>query len=288
MSDVYSGLTVRQVRRDADASVLAVSGELSQRSGGMVSRAVSKALADSGRVLVDVSGLRVSWPPAVQVFPSVLAGMGGWPGVRLVLFGADARLARLLADLRVSTTVPVAPDESIAYRLLERRPRAVARYLDLAPPRSSMRRARSFVRAACTDWQLEEICDEAVIVASELVTNAVLHTGPACRLRLRYNALGLTVAVRDDRPDLLPRPPPVDPEPPSRLCGLFVVATLSREWGVIPGRYDKTVWALLPVGSSTNYSRAVRTAAHDAVRAALAHGGTPRPRQRPSGRSRPG
>ena len=70
--------------------MLAVSGELSQRPAGQVSQAVSAALANSRRVLVDVSGLRVTWPPAVQLFGSILADLGGWPGARLVLFGADA------------------------------------------------------------------------------------------------------------------------------------------------------------------------------------------------------
>ena len=60
---------------------------------------------------------------------------------------------------------------------------------------------------------------------------------------------------------------------PSHLSGLFLVAALSREWGVIPGQDDKTVWALLPAGDSTTYARAIRTAIRDAVRAVLAHGG---------------
>ena len=51
------------------------------------------------------------------------------------------------------------------------------------------------------------------------------------------------------------------------------MAALSREWGVTPGQDDKTVWALLPVGDSTSYARAIRTAIRDAVRAVLAHGG---------------
>ena len=52
-------------------------------------RAVSAALATSGRgrVLVDVSGLRVTWP-----------------GSRLVLFGVDAALATSLPTQRVSET----------------------------------------------------------------------------------------------------------------------------------------------------------------------------------------
>ena len=162
--------------------MLAVSGELSQRSAGQVSGAVSAALANSGRVLVDVSGLRVTGPPAVGLFGSVLSGMGGWPGVRLVLFGADAALARSLAAQGVSATVPVAPDQTTARQLLDRRPRVLARHLDLEQPRSATRRARTFVQAACADWQLDDIRDDirddATIVACELVDNAVRHAGP--------------------------------------------------------------------------------------------------------------
>jgi len=274
----HPGVAVRRVRRGPDAWVLAVSGELSQRSAGQVSGAVSAALANSGRVLVDVSGLRVTWPPAVGLFGSILAGMGGWPGVRLVLFGADAALARSLAAQTVSATVPVAPDETTARQLLDRRPRVLARHLDLEQPRSATRRARTFVQAACADWQLDQIlddlCDDATIVACELVDNAVLHAGPGYRLTLRYDVFGLTIAVRDRRPDRLPQALPDGPGGPSHLSGLFLVAAISREWGVIPGQDEKTVWALLPAAdSSTTYARAIRTAIRDAVRAVLANGG---------------
>jgi len=81
---------VELVRRVAGVCVLALSGELSQRSVQPVTAAVSKALADTGCILVDVSGLRLSWPPAVRVFPAVLEDMGGWPGTQLVISGAHA------------------------------------------------------------------------------------------------------------------------------------------------------------------------------------------------------
>jgi hypothetical protein len=42
--------------------------------------------------------------------------------------------------------------------------------------------------------------------------------------------------------------------------------------GIMPRTHDKTVWALLPVGDSPTYSRSIRKAVHDAVRAVLAHG----------------
>jgi hypothetical protein len=253
--------------------VLAVSGELSQRSAGQVSGAVSAALANSGRVLVDVSGLRVTRPPAVGLFGSILSGMGGWPGVRLVLFGADAALARSLAAQGVSATVPVAPDETTARQLLDRRPRVLARHFELEQPRSATRRARTFVQAACADWQLDDIRDDATIVACELVDNAVRHAGSGYRLTLRYDVFGLTIAVRDRRPDRLPQALPDGPGGSSHLSGPFLVGALSRKWGVMPGQDEKTVWALLPAADSTTYARAIRTAIRDAVRAVLANGG---------------
>jgi hypothetical protein len=59
---------------------------------------------------------------------------------------------------------------------------------------------------------------------------------------VRCNDLGLTIGVRDHRPDWVP--PLVDPGS-QRLSGLFVVAALSREWGVILRMDEKSVWAFL-------------------------------------------
>src|SRR3954471_14535489 len=77
MSCADPGLVVEVVRRDPDGCVLAVSGELSLPSPGLLTRSLSKALADPGRVLVNVSGLRLGSAAAAQVFPSALA-RGRW------------------------------------------------------------------------------------------------------------------------------------------------------------------------------------------------------------------
>ena len=185
MSSDQSGLAVKLVRRDAESCVLTLTGELSLRSAGTVCGAVTKALLEVDRVLIDVSRLRLTWTPAAQVFPSTLAVMGGWPWARLVLFGADAGLATSLNELGVTTAVPLAADEPEARQLVERRPPTVSRYLDLEKALSSAVRARLFVGAACTDWQLDALRDDAVIVSSELVANAVLHARTECRLTVR-------------------------------------------------------------------------------------------------------
>ena len=291
MTSDHPGVAVRRVRRGPDAWVLAVSGELSQRSAGQVSGAVSAALANSGGALVDVSGVRVTWPPAVGLFGSVLAGMGGWPGVRLVLFGADAALARTLAAQGVSTTVPVAPDQTTGATSLDRRPRVLARHLDLEQPGSASWRARAFVQAACADWQLNEIRDDlrddATIVACELVGDAVRHAGPGYRLTLRYDVFGLTIAVRDRRPTGCPRHCRMTPGGPSHLSGLFLVASLSREWGVMPGRTRRRPCGrccrrrIPPRPTPAPFTRRSATRSGRSSRT----GGTPRLRPPPSGRS---
>ena len=172
----------------------------------------------------------------------------------MVLFGADPGLAASLSQLGVTAAVPLAADEPEARQLVERRPPTVSRYLDLEKAVSSAVRARLFVGAACTDWQLDALRDDAVIVASELVANAVLHARTECRLTVQLNARGLTIAVHDHRRGWIKRRPSIDATNPRGL-GLYVVERLSRSWGTTPAADGKKVWALLPMPSSPTKRR---------------------------------
>jgi len=90
------------------------------------------------------------------------------------------------------------------------------------------------------------MCDDAMLVASELVDNAVTHARTSgCRLNLRLDALGLTVAVRDNGYGGLLVPLAIN-SAGERHHGLFLVAAISRTWGVNPTENGKSVWALLP------------------------------------------
>jgi hypothetical protein len=143
-------------------------------------------------------------------------------------------------------TVPLAADGATAQGVPRNRPRAVVRHLDLDGGPSASRRARLFASSTCRDWQLDGACDDAVLVASELVGNAVAHARTACRLTMRLDALGLTIAVRDfDHRGLLT--PLACTSIGRRDHGLFLVASISRAWGVSPTENGKNVWALLPV-----------------------------------------
>jgi hypothetical protein len=121
-----------------------------------------------------------------------------------------------------------------------------ARHLDLNGDLSAPRRARLFVHETCREWNLDAVRDDAALVASELVGNAVVHARTSCRLDMRLDRLGLTVAVRDYEPRGL-LVPLVCSAAGHRDYGLFLVSSISRAWGVSPTENGKSVWALLPV-----------------------------------------
>src|SRR5205823_3833511 len=121
-----------------------------------------------------------------------------------------------LHGVRVPTTVPLAQGARAARTLLKVRPNQVMRCYDLANDVSSPRRARALVRQACSDWDLAAVAGEAVLVASELVTNAVQHARTPSRLQIAVDEQGLHVAVQDFRPGRLP---PLRPLADAGSCG---------------------------------------------------------------------
>lgn len=86
--------------------------------------------------------------------------------------------------------------------------------------------------------------EDAVLAASELVTNALTHTFGACRLQA-WNpepSGPLRIEVRDTAPLALPPARPAQPAAP-RGRGLAIVDQLADRWGVrIHDGLGKTVW----------------------------------------------
>lgn len=133
--------------------------------------------------------------------------------------------------------------------------------------------ARRFVAAALAEWSglglpaavgfSERLSDDAAVIVSELVTNAVVHAGTNVELLFRLeeatedesSALVLEVsdhhparAVRSDRPENGFGGTGDGPgEPAEYGRGLELVATLAERWGITYRTGLKTVWARLPV-----------------------------------------
>ena len=106
-------------------------------------------------------------------------------------------------------------------------------------------RARALLRAAAQEWNVDdELCQDAAMVVTELVANAVDHAHTPSRLTLGVDAEGLHVAVRDARTGPAPELRPIDAAAP-RGRGLQMVAALSARWGVTSHADGKTVWAVL-------------------------------------------
>ncbi|MCL7377514.1 ATP-binding protein [Streptomyces sp. 35G-GA-8] len=117
--------------------------------------------------------------------------------------------------------------------------------------RDSVSRARHWLRDELQRWRLHtDLCDVAVLVVSELFTNAVLHTASAlisCEVRLLAEHVRLDVhdqGAREGGPS--PRSPDFRAE---NGRGLLLVESLAEAWGVgsREGGAGRTVWAMLPL-----------------------------------------
>lgn len=107
--------------------------------------------------------------------------------------------------------------------------------------RRSPSAARRFVSATLAVWGCSKLADEALLVTSELVTNAIVHAGSAPELVLRFSGTALHIEVRDMSPET---PTPNDAEPGDLGGrGLAMIDRLAAAWGVTPTPSGgKAVW----------------------------------------------
>ncbi|MBV1938493.1 ATP-binding protein [Streptomyces sp. BV286] len=120
----------------------------------------------------------------------------------------------------------------------------------LSPAPASVGLARRNVRELLGEWGTDpETCDNAVLVTSELVTNALTHTASewiVCRLRTDGHRLHLEVEDQN-RGLTLPAQRSAGPDDQGGR-GLMLVGMLSSDWGVRDAAYGsgRVVWAVLP------------------------------------------
>jgi serine phosphatase RsbU (regulator of sigma subunit) len=115
------------------------------------------------------------------------------------------------------------------------------------------------VRAALADWSAlglpgtelltDHLAADALVVVSELVTNAVVHAGTDVEVVCRLEETGtLVVEATDHHPSRAPGSGDLETpyEIPEYGRGLRLVAALSQAWGITYHPGAKTVWASLP------------------------------------------
>lgn len=126
------------------------------------------------------------------------------------------------------------------------------------PVGRSVATARAFVRDTLQGWGFADVVDDAVVLTSELVTNAVVHAGTHADLLCLRSDDGVRIEVSDRYPE---REVPLQGSPvtmgsPDREGGrgLQLCAALAGHWGVDYTPTHKTVWFRLdlperPVGT---------------------------------------
>lgn len=110
-----------------------------------------------------------------------------------------------------------------------------------------VQRARRFLHGQLTEWNLVAFDDEAQLMLSEIVTNALIHADSDVDLRLRRYPDYLRVEVRDSdpHPAINVGTPGEDQAEGGR--GMMIVTALASAWGNSPSGRGKTVWFDLPL-----------------------------------------
>jgi len=139
----------------------------------------------------------------------------------------------------------------------------------LPPTGSSASAARRMVEAAIADSDLTLLLDEALLLVTELVTNAIVHAGTDLDVHIEVDDDRLRVEVVDRTPGLLHVVHESPTETREGGRGLFLLDALASEWGTRHFGWGKSVWFVLltdaaaaPATDGDGRHVGVRTARH--------------------------
>ncbi|MEU2914610.1 SpoIIE family protein phosphatase [Streptomyces massasporeus] len=128
------------------------------------------------------------------------------------------------------------------------------------PVGRSVASARSFVRDTLQGWGFADIVDDAVVLTSELVTNAVVHAGTSADVLCLRSDEGARIEVADRYPEReIPlQATAINMGSPDREGGrgLQLCAALAGRWGVEYTPTHKTVWFQLDLPARAVGTRA--------------------------------
>ncbi|MCX4472928.1 ATP-binding protein [Micromonospora sp. NBC_01655] len=100
---------------------------------------------------------------------------------------------------------------------------------------------RRFVAEHLHRWRVpDQVADTAVLLTSEIITNAVRYAAPPLGLRVGLRAGQVRVEVTDSNPEL-----PVLARPDFEALGgrgMWLIDTLAAAWGCHPDPRGKIVW----------------------------------------------
>jgi anti-anti-sigma factor len=218
--------------------VVALAGSIDLFSVPQIQRTLLKDLSDQPYALIcDLSEVHDLDPVCAAVFATMVNYPASrWPATSFALCGAQPAVAEILNRLQVPQFLPLYPGVEEAMDAVFARPPYLREELLLAPTLSAPAAARAFVQQVLRYWAPalpdSTVVDQAMLLASELVTNAVVHARTDLRLRLELRGDWLHLAVRDGSPRLL-RAVASDPNAPGGR-GLWLVEHSPAPGGSTP------------------------------------------------------
>jgi CheY-like chemotaxis protein len=177
------------------------------------------------------------------------------PDTQVVVFSGIDAPDRAVGSDGVAAVVTKDRDIDYLVDLLENVGRDLRRSASqtfAADPRAASE-ARRFVGQRGDAWDCAELVDNAMLVASELVTNAVIHARTGVELRASFANRILRLEVLDRGPGT--PDPRVATSQDENGRGLLLVSALAAAWGVeSASEGGKVVWAELVTTNDTDGS----------------------------------
>jgi CheY-like chemotaxis protein len=148
-----------------------------------------------------------------------------------------------LADqvLRMLRTISLGPDAGGGLAVEDQAE------IELPAELISGRKARLFLSDRLAEWRLDGLMDTALLLTTELVTNAVIHAGSAVRVTVRRGLDNLRVEVADTGGGALHLREPGPDATTGR--GLQLMEALATAWGTSAYEAGKLVWFELQSGT---------------------------------------
>lgn len=213
--------------------------------GDVIDLAIQLSLAESPRgVVCSVGDASVLQPIDLELLGRTGRHVRNWPGAPLLLVCPDDR--RWSSVQRQPEARLLQRSSSLLHAWSQIRALLPTRHVQtsLTPDARAAGSARRFLSSTCEDWDTPQHLSSGPIVVSELVTNAVEHTGGPVDLHLAEHGRELRVGVRDHGEEA----PVTRADDPASTSGrgLRIVQSLCRATGALPAAGGgKLVWAVL-------------------------------------------
>lgn len=225
---------------------IALRGTLSASSVPTVRHVIQKSLLDEPvAVVVDIGDLTIRDRSLLTVFPAALLSQESREAV-ILLVAAQPYLHTWMSRA-VLGQVPIFWSIADAFDAAMSSPGLLRIRLMLGPVLTAARRARVAVAAACHEWCIDHVVDSAVLVVSELVTNAVTHAGTDMYVTAALRGPRLYLSVRDYSHQAPATPTDTVGHEAAGGRGLALVNAHCVGWGSTAEPDGKVVWAAIRV-----------------------------------------